>query len=175
MPKLWHEQLWLSNNSKLWWAAILVMNEIWRYFDLNASFQFLGTSLDRWIMMDLVIIVDTILYFWECRFRSTKIAIWYSGWWHPRPSAHAQKQAREWSDSKAKENCVETSHLNTSPEFSSKKMLVHNLQVIVVVPFWVLLELHFPAPNTGLLIENYHHYLLEGMVSRPMFRSIHQV
>ena len=36
-------------------------------------------------------------------------------------------------------------------KFQIKTPLVHNFQLIVVVPFWVLLWLHFSAPATGFL------------------------
>ena len=79
-----------------WWMQ-------YRYFDLNTSFPFLGKSLYRWLVMNIVIIVNTTFYLWDCRSWSKKLDIWYSGWWHHRPSSHAQKQARELGESRAEE------------------------------------------------------------------------
>ena len=58
---------WNLKKSTPQWAAILVMDVIRRYFEVNASFSFLGMSLERWCLMDLVIIVETTLYLREYR------------------------------------------------------------------------------------------------------------
>ena len=56
-----------------------------------------------------------------------------------------------------------------------KPPMVHNFEVIVVLPFWVVLRLYFPIPTTGLLSEIYHRPIMEVIVSRSIFFICHQV
>ena len=104
VPRLWPERAYLLKKSTFWWAAILVMDAIRRYSEIKSFFSFLCTSLERWSLMYLAIIVETPLYLWEWRSWNKKLDIWYSGWRNHMSSSHAQKQAREWSESWVEEN-----------------------------------------------------------------------
>ena len=68
VPILWPEWVWFLNNYTPRWASISVMDLIQRYFELSASFSFLGTSLDRWSLMCLVIIMGHPLSLWWCQY-----------------------------------------------------------------------------------------------------------
>ena len=62
---------------------------------------------------------------------------------------------------------IQSFHLKSPP--------VHNLYVIFVFPFWVLLESHLPTSATFFLSAIYHHPIMEGEVIRYMFLSIQKV
>ena len=63
VPILWPEQAWVSKKYTPCWYAILVVDAIQRYFELQVSFSLLGMSLYMWRLMALVISLGNLLSF----------------------------------------------------------------------------------------------------------------
>ena len=103
------------------------------------SFSFFGKSLDRWRLMDLVIILYTPLYLWGCRsWKKTVYMIF--GMTDPQAVLTCPEISNRvmWLQLKGNilwnhPTCIllQSFHLKVPP--------VQNFEVIVVVPFWVLI------------------------------------
>ena len=118
--RLLPEQAWLSKESTPSWAAILVMDAIRRYFDLNTSLSLLGKSLEGWNMMVLVIKLDTILSLWDCRSWKKK---WLSEIQDDGATGHPHMPRNMQGNEVSPEQNIffaDPSNLHTSPNFSSQ-------------------------------------------------------